>query len=107
MAESITSRYDELYYYSVNADREITMKKLHKYKLRGLGYGWRDDSGRNFNVTWSDIDEFKNNRVILTSADIEKAKEIITKRLFKRMLKAQEDYNRANDKYIKFREANK
>lgn len=102
MAESLTSRYDELYYYGVNADNEIFMKKLHRYKSRILGYGWRDDSGRNFNVAWSDIDEFKNNRVILTSESIEYAKG-----LFKRMLKAQEDYNRANDKYIKFREANK
>ena len=107
MAELITSKYDELYYYSVNADNEIFMKKLHKYRFRVTGYGWRDDNGRNFNVTWSDIDEFKNNRVVLTSSDIKKAKEIITKGLFKKMLKAQEDYNRANDKYIKFREANK
>ena len=107
MAESLTSRYDELYYYGVNADGEIFMKKLHKYKLRITGYGWRDDSGRNFNVTWSDIDEFKNNRVILTSESIEYAKKIITKGLFKKMLKAQEDYNRVNEKYIKFRELNK
>ena len=107
MADSITSTYDELYYYSVNADGEITMKKLHKYKLRAIGYGWRDESGRTFNVAWSDIDEFKNNRVILTSEDIKHAKEIIIKGLFKKMLKAQEDYNRANEKYIKFRELNK
>lgn len=105
--ESLFSKYDKLYVYSVNSNSEIQEKVLKQHiRCWDRVPCWKDEDGYIHNVKWSDIDEFKNNRVILTSEGIEYAKEIITKGLFKKMLKAQEAYNRANDKYIKFREVN-
>ena len=105
--ESLFSKYDRLYVYSVDANGEVKEKVLKQHiRCWDRVPCWKDEKGQVMSVKWSDIDEFKNNRVVLTSEGVEYAKEIITKGLFKKMLKAQEAYNRANEKYIKFRKAN-
>jgi len=107
MMESLFSKYDKLYVYSVNASGEIQEKVLTQHVRRWDHTPcWKDEKGRVMSVKWSDVDEFKSNRVVLVSSDISYAKEIISKGLFKKMLKAQEAYNIANDKFIKFREVN-
>lgn len=106
--ESLFSKYNKLYVYSVDANGEVKEKILKQHiRYWDRVPCWKDEKGQVMSVKWSDIDEFKNNRVVLTSEDIDHAKEIIAKGLFKKMLKTQESYNIANDKYIKFREVNR
>lgn len=105
--ESLFSKYDKLYVYSVDANSEIQEKVLNQHiRYWDRVPCWKDEKGQVMNVKWTDIATFKNNRVVLTTPDIEMAKNIISKGLFQKMLKAQDAYNRANDKFIKFREVN-
>ena len=96
-----------LFLFRLKADYSIERRVLNIISETQTSYVTRD-MDTNYKKTYSKytLNKCYSNRVIMLCNDWSEAKEIISKSLFKRMLHAQDEANKATNNFSKFKEAN-
>lgn len=98
----------KLYLFKLCDDCTVERRELNLIGKNASYYITRDAvTNKKNSYALEDLGVCKSNRVILEEDDIAKAKDIIVKRLFKRMLDAQTKATIALDTYTNFREVNR
>ena len=99
----------KLYLFKLCDDCTVERRELNLIGKNASYYVTRDPSMNNKKNSYAleDVGVYKSHRVILEEDDIAKAKDIIVKGLFKRMLDAQTKATIALDTYTNFREVNR
>ena len=79
---------------------------IEEYTIRNNKYYTFSIGNRAKTIPLEDLEKFKYDRVLSKSNDYNYIKNIVSKELFKKMLKAQEEYNERNLRFTRFREIN-